>query len=108
MTRGYFAEEKDGDYGFPIVATSAREAKGIAATITDLDCDYVDIRVRWVRDARVDGLPIGHLEDLKEALRREFFGYLEDGICERCGKEDYVELWDEKIICRDCRDAKIS
>jgi len=107
MKRGYFAEEKDGDFGFPIVATSAREAKKIAATISELDCEFIDIRVRWIRDAKVDDLPVGYFDNEIEGLRRGMFDYLENDICDECGKDDYVEFHNGKILCRDCRDAKM-
>lgn len=100
--RGYFVYEKDGDYGFPVVATTAREAKKIAYQSCDLDCDWVDIRACWKRDANVEDLPIGYVEDEKLGLRRCFFDYLENSECERCGEFGRVEIHEGKITCNDC------
>ncbi len=101
--RGYFVKEKDGDFGIPIVAATAREAKIIAYSQTELDCDFIDVRVRWRKDASVEDLPIGVIEDELLALKRDMFDYLEEYECEICGKVATLEMWNEKAICRDCR-----
>lgn len=105
--RGYFVYEKDGDYGFPVVATSEREARKIAWQRCDLWCDWIDIRATWKRDANVEDLPIGYVEDEILGLRRGMFDYLEDTKCEVCGEFVRVEYHEGKVICSDCLDEKI-
>lgn len=102
--RGYFVYEKDAEYGFPVVATSEREARKLAHGISELDCDWVDIRATWKRDANVKDLPIGYVKNEILGLRRGFFSYIKDAKCEVCGEFKCVECHEGKIICNDCLD----
>ena len=100
--KGYFVKEKNGDYGFPIVAMSAKHAKKIAWDTGDLDCDYIELRVTWHKKASVEDLPIGIIESDNLALRRGVCDYLEYGECEECEMISTVQLYEKRILCRNC------
>lgn len=105
MNRGYFVHEKDEtDWGIPVVASTAREAKRIAFATSELSGYWwIDLRCRWQRHANVDGLPIGIVHDCMDALRRDIYHWLDDATCDICDKEDtYVESLDGMAVCIDC------
>ena len=100
--KGYFVKEKNGDYGFPIVAVSAKHAKKIAWDTGDSDCDYTAVRVTWHKNANVKILPIGCVEDEKLALRRGMCDYLEYGECEECENVATVQMYGNRMLCKNC------
>ena len=100
--KGYFVKEKDGDYGFPIVAVSAKHAKKIAWDTGDLDCDYIELRVTWHKKASVEDLPIGIVENDKLALHRGVCDYLEYVDCEECENVATVQMYGNRMLCRNC------
>ncbi|MCK5013935.1 MAG: hypothetical protein KAS66_08955 [Candidatus Omnitrophica bacterium] len=103
--KGYFVNEKDGDYGFSVVANSGKDAKRIAWETGDLDCDYTEVRVTWKRKASVEDLPIGIIENENLALRREVCDYLEYGECEECEEIATVQLYEKRILCKNCAET---
>lgn len=111
--RAYFV---DGDWdrgcGFGIIARSAKEAKKIAYGMDGLDMnDWIELHVKWVRDANIDGLKSGHVfstnEEAIDAMFRRVYGSgLEHVKCPNCGTEDtYVfELYENVFGCDNCED----
>ena len=78
MKRGYFVSDPDADYGFPVVAHTAKEAKAIVwkEWRWQFDCKWVEITSIWRRQASVDDLPIGLVDDDVIALRHKLIDYL--------------------------------
>ena len=65
---------------FGVVASTAKNAKVMAWNRWefDLECEYIDIRVQWRRDATVDDLPLGPVEDSMVALRHKLIDYVDE------------------------------
>lgn len=103
MKRGYFVHPADDGCGFAIVATSVREAKKIGFAKV-LDCDFLDVRARWLRLAVVDDLKIGVVTDEMLALRRGFYGWLEESVCDICNRTRTLSCVDGKAMCEECED----
>ena len=104
--RGYYVNEMDEPDGIGVVATSVKEAKKIAFD-NELTCDWIDIRCRWVKDAEVEDLPVGIINDYKLGLKRGLFSYIEDE-CDMCGRDDMLELVSEQALCSDCAEKEIN
>jgi hypothetical protein len=103
VKRGYFVAGKDEDYGVAVVATTAREAKKLAnGDDSMIDVDFVDIRVRWMRESKVDDLPIGVIEDDMLAVRRGVYTYLTGGVCDVCHTANDVQSYKGQAVCQDC------
>lgn len=90
MKRGYFVwDVKDStDSGFAVVAHTAKEAKKIVFGTGEIqlsDGSWLDLRARWVRHAAVDSLPVGMVEDARDALIRGLYCSLMEYPCDRCG-----------------------
>jgi len=103
ILRGYYVYERGAEWGIPVVAPSTREARHIGFTASELDCDWIDLRCKWRRDANVGGLPVGIVEDAMDALRRGFYQCCEYGTCDICGAQDaYVESVNGQAVCETC------
>lgn len=100
--RGYIVNEVDEFECSAIVATSVREVKKIVYAEGDFQCDWIDLRIRWIKDADVSNLPIGVLRDGKEGLKRGFYSYIEYETCDVCGADDTLELVGTQALCGDC------
>jgi len=101
--RGYFVHNDDEWCGFAVVATSAKEAKKIIHDSGELPVgDWIDIRVRWIRDAKVGDLPIGMVTDDRDALIRGLYGTLAEYLCDECGKEQDVTCYNGRVLCSRC------
>ena len=101
--RGYFVHNSDEWYGFAVVATSAKEAKKIVYDSGELPInDWIDIRVRWIRDAKVGDLPIGMVTDNRDALIRGIYGTLAEYPCDECGAERDVTCCNGRVLCSCC------
>ena len=101
--KGYFVKDKYEEFGIPVVATSAREAKRIGYAASEMACDWIDVRCSWQRHANVDGLPIGIVHDFMDALRRDLLHWVEEATCDICDMQDtYVESLDGMAVCIDC------
>lgn len=109
MNRGYFVKEKGAEWGIPVVATSAREAKRLAFGASELDCDWINLRCKWMRNANVDGLLIGAVHDFMDALRRGIIECLEEGNCDICDATNtYLEAIGGDAVCGGCMAARIA
>lgn len=98
--RGYFVYESETDDGYAVIATSVTNAKQLAAG--ELDCDWIDIRANWKR-GDVSDLPIGIIEDGSLALRRGFYTWSENDICDICGLSTFVRFEKGVVICGACQ-----
>ena len=106
--KGYFVQEKDGDFGFPVVATSAKEAKKIAFALTEMDCDYIDVRATWKRNAEVEDLQVGYVDDEILALCRGLCDYLNETECECCNRITSVSYCNARLLCSKCSEKEKS
>jgi hypothetical protein len=107
--RGYFVKEKGAEWGIPVVATSTREAKRLAFGASELDCDWIDIRITWMRNANVDGLTVGVVSSFMDALRRGIIEWLEEGNCDIYDATNtYLEAIGGDAVCGDCMAARIA
>ena len=109
--RAYLVHNGDEDQSVvSVVATSAKEAKNIAYKSGKLiygDTGWIDIRVKWQRDAKVDDLPIGVLHDDREGLLRGIYGFVVGYPCDVCGYDDIpVRCHENRVICDDCNYRK--
>jgi len=102
MKRGYFVYEKDELEGIGVVATTAKEAKNIAYSSGEIDCDWIDMRVRWERDAEVDPIPMGVVLDMREGLLCGLYGYVEGCKCDDCGADTVLRAHDGRALCDEC------
>ena len=103
MKRGYFVYVKEESEGIGVVATSAKEAKNIVFASGELECcDWVDIRVRWIREAEVDTIPMGIVLNMHEGLLCGIYGYIEGFKCDECGVVTVLELCNGKALCGEC------
>ena len=102
MKRCYFVYEKDELDGIGVVATTAKEAKSIAYASGEIDCDWIDMRVRWERDAEVVILPTGIVLDMREGLLHGIYGYAEGYKCEECGADTVLRACNGKALCDEC------
>ena len=107
MKRGYFVYPKDEIDGIGVVATSVKEAKNIAFASGELDCsDWIDIRVRWVREAEVDTMPIGVVLNMREGLLCGLYGYVEGYNCDECGANAVLQACNGKALCDECMEKE--
>jgi len=79
LQRGYNVEEF-GCWRISVVANNAKEAKQIAVKWAKSLCVYINwfnVRVKWVRGADIQGLPIDVIDDEGEAYSRHFINSIE-------------------------------
>ena len=103
MKRGYFIYEKD-ELGFGVVAKNVIDAKQLAHD--NLGCDWIDIRVKLVKDINVEEMEYGIVK-LYEGLKKGFYSYIDNGKCEICGNEGEIQYNDEKFVCGECYDKMV-
>lgn len=108
MKRGYFGKEnKDADYGFAIVANTAKQAKKLLYELRheygEGEWNWIDLTIEWKRDAIVDDIPIGQIEDLRIGLESKIFSFVCGADCDVCGNEgEYIQLVNNKMMCEEC------
>jgi hypothetical protein len=79
LQRGYNVEEF-GCWRISVVACSAKEAKKVAVEWAKKFCVYqnwLNVRVKWVRGADIQGLSTSIVDDEGEAYSRHFINYIE-------------------------------
>ena len=111
MKRGYCVmPHKEADYGYAVVANSVREAKKPFWDYPDRDFDneFIDIVVKWSKNAIVDDLNIGVIDDPKLVLAAGIYESYDGCDCEKCGKCTMVYLVDEQPVCSFCHDQTLS
>lgn len=108
--RGYFVKpHPDADTGYAVVATSPLEAKKELWKYSDEygegEWEYINLRAVWQREAKIDHLPIGVIEDLRAGLEVGIFCYIENFECDRCGNDgEFVEMIDGIVTCEECKE----
>lgn len=108
--RGYFVKpHPEADTGYAVIATSAKEARKILWKYGDEfgegDWEWSNLRAEWKREAKINHLPIGLIDDLKTGLEVGIYCCLGDFICDRCGNErEFVEMIDGIVTCEECKD----
>ena len=103
MKRGYFVYCNDEASGLAVVASSITQARTIAFyEVFDLDNGWIDVRARWVRHAAVSSLPIGIVQDARDALIRGLYGSLMEYPCDECGKDADVVCHHGRALCSCC------
>jgi hypothetical protein len=103
MKRGYFVYPDDELWGIGVVARTAKEAKNIAfASGKLIDVDWIDLRVRWERTAKIEKLPIGIVSDMHIGLLCGLYGFVEGYKCDECGAGTVLHLCNDKALCDDC------
>lgn len=107
MKRGYFVWDSadDDNMGVAVVASSAKEARKIVFDSGEIlygDGNWIDIRARWVRHADVSTLPVGIVQDVRDALIRGLYGSLMEYPCDECGKDADVVCWRGRALCECC------
>lgn len=102
--RAYLVRHKDDNFHIPVVAASAIDAKQIVFAGSYLDdCELIDLRCWWRRDANVDGLSVGVVQSFMNALRRDIYRSLEDATCDICGEGNtHVKSVNGKAVCEAC------
>lgn len=110
--RGYYGVcHPDADYGFAIIANNGKQAKQLLYDYQDVgsECEWnwIDIRIKWNKDAKVEHLPIGVITDLRIGLECGIFAYISDFECDKCGCEGDVQLYKGKVLCESCYDKAI-
>ena len=108
MKRGYFVQGPDDNWGVPVVAHTAKEAKKMVFNFSELDCEWIELRVKWQRNANVDDMPIGCIYNEELALKIGLYDYLEGAYCDECRCEGTCVYDNGKIVCLDCRDGNLN
>ena len=102
MKRGYFVHNVDEADGIAVVAKSSKDAKLIGWSEL-MDCEFIEVRVRWQRDADVSKLNYGVVDNSKTALLCGLYSYIED-VCDGCGKTADLSELNGKALCGKCYD----
>ena len=106
MIRGYFVIADGADSGVGVIASSCTEAKSIAFSHEMFeDTEWIELRVTWQKEANVDGLPLGVVEDPMEGLKRNLYYSAECEDCPKCGNEErFITKVNGEIMCDQCED----
>jgi hypothetical protein len=103
MLRAYFVEENDDGEGGALVATNCRQARNIYFNKYNFSGEFLDLRVRWLRNVDVSGMVVGQLFDSVEGLKRGAYGTVEGEDCPECGALDTTLYIDGgKVGCAKC------
>ena len=102
--RAYQITESDcGESSVVFIAETAKEAKKMSVGHDVIaDCDYIDIRVTWLKGKDVSGLAKGEV-DILEGLKRGMYYFVYGFACPHCGCDEY----DNRIyvdFCDACMD----
>ena len=99
--RLYSVTDEDEEY-FLIVANNAKEAKKIGFQY--LDCEFIYVRVNWIRNANVKNMNPGLYKNKYKALKNGWYSGIYDD-CPVCGENDAEITYDEekeKFCCCAC------
>jgi len=103
IKKGYNVNTQDDEHSIAVVAFTSREAKKLG--FTKLDCDWVDVRVRQAKNADVEDIPIGIINDNILAWRRGIFDWIDnydETTCDECHNDIALERIGRKILCEKC------
>lgn len=101
--KGYNVKCVDDTCSIAVVATTNRDAKKIG--FVRLDCDWIDVRATQAKDADVEDLSIGIIDDAILAWRRGIYNWLTDyteTTCDGCHKEPALYRIGRQIYCENC------
>ena len=99
--RAYMISDGEQEGCVVFVADTAKEARNMAVGHDMImDCDFIDIRVRWCRDVDVSGLDKGEIPVL-EGLYRGAYLYVFGLPCPHCGADE-PDLKIYKEYCDRC------
>lgn len=109
--KGYWWQDsEDAESGIGVVAENYKEARKMGAdwwgsNVGHDDFDWFILqRCKHNKDANVDGLPKGPVEDFKEGMRRGLCSWTEDK-CDGCGGYGHLGMVHEgKCLCGSCED----
>lgn len=102
MLRAYIVQEFDDPEGLAVIAETAKEAKKLAFGTGDFPCEWIELRVQWIREANVEGLQKGVMSDCLDALRRGIFSFVEDHPCDKCGHIGHLQEYKGCALCYHC------
>lgn len=103
--KAYFVKDIYEENGCAVIADTAKEAKKLS--LGQLDSNFIDLRVRLLKDVNIDGLGKG-LVDHMEGLKRNMFSYVTDIDCPIC-KTQYITIFKnekDEIGCSMCLNAQ--
>jgi len=99
---------EDSESGIAVIANNYREAKRMGyswwGSEHGHECDYIEQRVKLVKNANVEGLKEGPIDDFIEGLKRGLYGYVleECPICKSEMVEIYYDDEQDRIGCDSC------
>ncbi|MCK4252287.1 hypothetical protein KAX97_12635 [candidate division WOR-3 bacterium] len=81
IKRCYYCCEEGETYGIAIIAKSVKEAKKLAfRELFEFECEWIYLRVNWLKEANIDGLEYGMVDDqisCKTAVERGIYAFCE-------------------------------
>ena len=106
MMHGYFVSSEAGELGFAVVAESEAEAIAIAwdAELRDT-CDEwrrKDVGCHLMPQANIEGLPVGMVQDERDALCRGLYDFLQECECDECKQDGDLVCHEGRALCEDC------
>ena len=107
MKRGYYVHPVDENEGIGVIAQNAKEAKTKGyyelKSEYNYDLEYIEVRVKWNKNAKVDHLPYG-IVDIEDGLKCGLYSYAEGYRCPNCKTNNAdLELEDQIIVCSQCK-----
>jgi hypothetical protein len=110
--RAYFVTTDDFEgTGVVAIANTSKEARiMVSKTSYSENCEsFIDIKPRWIRNANIEGLSPGVLEDWEEGLKRGFYSFIA-GDCPECKASpvDQIMYDNGKFSCEICRRHQIA
>ncbi len=93
----------DDDECVLVIANNAKEARGVG--LAELDCEFIDIRVRWIKNADVKNIEAGLYKDDYKALKNGWYSCIYDD-CPICGKNEVTIIYDEDKEMFQCCSCK--
>lgn len=102
MLRAYFVQEYDDPEGIAVIAETAKDAKKIAYNTGDFPCEWIELRVQWLRNANIEGLEKGVVEANTDTLRRGLYGVIYGHPCDICGNVCRLQELNGKAVCWHC------
>jgi len=100
--RLYSVKDKEECTCVLVIANSAKEAKKIG--YPELDCEFINVCVRWIKNADVKNEPVGLYKNDCEALKNGWY-YCIYTTCPVCGKKEAMITYNEdmeKFYCCSC------
>ena len=107
--RAYYVSDEDNENAIAVVADNSREAKKLGwSSIRECGCEYVDMRVHWLKKANMSNLKKGVLKSHLDALKRGFFDYIKYEDCPKCKTKNTTVYYDNGELggfsCDECED----